>query len=198
MQLINAASETEQDFEHALKLEKERKQGRNIPSSAKYPSSLFYMERAKYYEQLQQFYEIFPHENILVMTNEEFRKDNAAGFEKVLEFLGADPSFSPDFQTVHGSKQPRSQILNRIAHSAIIKKVLYKILGPSTFDRLGKAVRKIIFKKQPRQEMSQELRQSLEQDLLADVKKTGELLGRDLAYEWGMEKQNTNKLQGGN
>lgn len=187
MQLVNTTTETERDFEQALKLEQERKQGRQVPQNAKYPSSLFYLERAKYYEQLRRFYDTFPPENILAITNEEFRQDNAATLQKVLGFLEVDIEHTPDFQNVHGSKQPRSQILNHLIHSSAIKKNVYHLLGAPISDRIGRVARKISLKEQSRTELKTQTRKWLKQELLYDMRKTSNLTGKDLIKEWKLD-----------
>lgn len=190
MQLVNNAVETETDFARAIELESERKKGQNIPSSAKYPSSLFYTNRARYYEQLKRYYDIFPNENILALTNEEFRRDNDVTFKKVLDFLGVDVSFSPDFDAVHGSKKPRLATLNALAHSPQIKKPAYKMLGPRLFDKLGKVTRSITLKEHPRESLNPVLEDRLIKELLPDIERTSQLLGRDLAREWSLKREN--------
>ena len=58
-----------------------------------------YLQRSQYAMQLQQFLNHFPRENIMILDQEDFRKDRAETLRRVFEFVGADPQFShPGFE----------------------------------------------------------------------------------------------------
>lgn len=187
MQYVNATREDEEDFAKALELEPERKQGRHIPPRVQAPSWLFYTERAKYYQQVKRYFDTFPRDNILVMTNEEFVRDNAAAFGKVATFLGIDTDYSPDFKEVKGSEAPRFRALNSFARSSWLIKSTMRILPPKMYVKISDIVHKVILKKQRRQPMDPKLRKRLEKAFVGEAEKTGDLLGRDLVKEWGLD-----------
>lgn len=184
MQYVNSTREDEEDFAKALELEEQRKQGKHIPERTLAPSFLWYTERGKYYEQVKRYLDIFPAKNVLVLTNEEFNQDNAAVFKKVLRFLEIDTSFTPGFKTVKGSEAPRFKTLNALARTSWLVKSLHRALPPKAYVAVSAIVHKIILKRQPRKPMDPKLRKELTALFLPDVKKTGKLLGRDLAKEW--------------
>lgn len=192
-QLVNACIEDEEDFQKAIELEPERKEGRKIPKGARYPSHFLYTQRAKFYKEIKRYIDIFPRENIFIMTNEEFNKDNETKFTEVLEFLGVSTSFSPDFKQVNSSRVPRNKFLNKIFSSAIIRKLIFKTFGPGIFSTISNIRRAVLFKKQQRTPLDPNFRNNLERLVIPDVKKLGKLLNRDLIEEWGL-----NKNQGSN
>ena len=58
-----------------------------------------YLQRSQYAMQLQQFLNHVPSEQIMILDQEDFRKDRAATLRRVFEFVGADPGFShPGFE----------------------------------------------------------------------------------------------------
>ena len=58
-----------------------------------------YLQRSRYATQLQQFLNHFPRESIMILDQEDFRKDRLATLRRVFEFVGADPDFShPGFE----------------------------------------------------------------------------------------------------
>jgi hypothetical protein len=59
-----------------------------------------YLDISRYYMQLQQYYEVFPRERILVQVFEEMVKDPATTVRTVSEFLGVDSSYVPATRNV--------------------------------------------------------------------------------------------------
>lgn len=185
-QLVTSCIEDVESFEEALNLEEVRKKGKNIPKGARYPSHFIYTERAKYYKELKRYFDVFPREQILVLTNEEFKKDNQKHYTRTLEFLGANKSYQPNFKLVNSSKAPRFRTLNRLYNNPWIRRNLYRMIGPSLFEKLARLGRKIVLKDKKREPLSPELRRELEQKLMPDIKRMSQLLNRDLVHEWGI------------
>lgn len=188
-QLVNACIEDEKDFQKAVELESTRKEGINIPAGVRYPSHLFYTERAKFYKEIKRYMDIFPRENIFIMTNEEFNKDNEGKFKEVLEFLGVDVSFSPDFKQVNSSRAARFSSLNKLLSSAGLRKFLFKVCGPRLYNSMANSGRKLLFKKQSRKPLDPSFKGYLEKLVVSDVKKLGKLLNRNLVKEWGLDQK---------
>ena len=58
-----------------------------------------YLQRSQYAMQLQQFLNHYPSEQIMILDQEDFRKDRTDTLRRVFEFAGADPDFShPGFE----------------------------------------------------------------------------------------------------
>jgi Sulfotransferase family len=185
MELVNETLEDETDFTRALEKEPQRKAGRCIPGRVRCPSYVFYRERARYSEQLARYYAVFPRENILVMTMEEFRQDNERHYRKTLDLLGVDPEYVPAFGVVHPSRAPRSRRLNQVLNTPAFKRVLFKALGPRRYTALQKRVAGLVMKEQPRAELSPVLEQELRDEFRPEVERVSELVGRDLGLLWG-------------
>lgn len=187
MQFVNEAHENEKDFKKALAKETERKQGNNIPKWVPYPSELYYLDRARYYEQVKRYFDIFPERQILVIITEEFQTDNAGYFKQVLRFLGVDQNFVPKFGTVHGSKTPRFHSLNRVLNNPSLKKRLFDIVGLDAYMSVRSKVAKIMMKPQQRTSLDNKLREKIAGDVSSDINKLSKLLGQNLLNVWGMD-----------
>lgn len=185
MQFVNETTEDEPDFAAALALEPERRAGRSIPARVRCPSFLFYRERAAYSAQLQRFYAVFPREQVLVLVFEEFREDNEREFRRLLEFLGADPQYTPDFREVHAAKAPRSRALNRMLNMPVLKRGAFKALGPQRYNRLSKSVAGATMTTATREGIPESLARELREELGPEVDRVSELVGRDLGSIWG-------------
>ncbi len=90
LQLLKIGWETEADFRKALGLERQRLEGRQIPSRAAWPRTLIYSERVSYVEQLRRYHAVFAPEQVLVLIYDDFRHDNEATMRRVLRLLEVD------------------------------------------------------------------------------------------------------------
>ncbi len=76
---------------------KRREKG-DLASTLSHPNTS-YLQRSQYAMQLQQFLNHFPRENVMVLDQEDFRKDRSKTLRDVFEFAGADPTFThPGFE----------------------------------------------------------------------------------------------------
>ena len=184
MEYLNETIEDEPDFARALEKESRRKAGECIPARVRCPSYLLYRERARYTHQLARYYAVFPRENVLVMTMEEFREDNERHYRYVLDLLGVDPQPVPSFGVVHASKAPRSRWLNHVLNTPALKRGLFKALGVRRYTALRTGVARLVLREQARAALSPVLERELRDEFRAEVERVSELVGRDLRPVW--------------
>jgi hypothetical protein len=85
------------DFEEAIRLEDERIFGheerlRNDPSYSSFEHKYFsYIRRGCYAEQLENWYQHFPKDQIMVIQSEKFYENPAPYFKEVVNFVGLNP-----------------------------------------------------------------------------------------------------------
>ena len=182
---LNQTLEDEPDFARALEKESLRRAGECIPLRARCPSYLFYRERATYSSQLARYYSVFPRENLLVMTMEEFRQDNERHYRCALDLLGVDPQYVPSFGVVNVSKAPRSRRLNHALNTPALKHMLFRALGPPRYIALRDRVARLVLKEQPRPGLSPVLERELRDEFGSEVERVSGLVGRDLRSVWG-------------
>ncbi len=93
-------------FEEALDREEERLAGEveRMLADPRYFSRAWwdftYVARGRYAEQLERWFEVFPREQLLVLTNEELAQLPGETYARVLEFLGAPPHRLDDYPRV--------------------------------------------------------------------------------------------------
>ena len=73
---------------------KRREKG-DLRATLTHPQHLLHRSAASYHMQLQQFLRYYPREQVLVLEQEELRRDRAATLRPVFEFVGVDPDFTP-------------------------------------------------------------------------------------------------------
>ncbi|MCD4759911.1 sulfotransferase domain-containing protein [archaeon] len=183
------------NFEDALKLESTRKKNYNLLSkNLRCPSYVFYSERIKYAEQIERYLKIFPKKNIKIILFDNFKKDNEKIYKEVLQFLEIDDSFTPNFKIIHGSKKPKSKILNKFFRNPYLKNIPKSILPPKIYDKLQLKVQKVLMKKEKRKLINLKTKSKLMKKFKPEVIKLNKLLKEegfikeDLIKLWGYDK----------
>ncbi|MDX1501694.1 MAG: sulfotransferase [Thermoanaerobaculia bacterium] len=113
-------------FEEALDREAER-------LSAGWSHIWHYAGAGFYAGQLRRYYELFPRQQILVLTYDEYVDRPDRCLHRIFEFLGVDPSFVPDLgRRYNVSGAPRSTLLHRLAvRPSLLKRTLRPLLPRS-------------------------------------------------------------------
>lgn len=94
-QFLYDQTENEQDFEKAWGLCGARKAGQKIPNLCRARELLYYDEVARYGEQLERIYSIFPREQVRVFLFDDFAANPKIIYREVLNFLGVDDQKQP-------------------------------------------------------------------------------------------------------
>ena len=182
-----------EDFEQALAAEDDRRAGRRIPpGNGTRPWRLFYRDVVRFDEQLARYLDTFGRERVHVVLLEDLVADRMQTFRGVLSFLGVDAEFVPSFEVANANKRIRS---------AQVRSLTWKITDPSSpLRRLGKrlipihglrsrmlrsavpALRRWNTSVAPRPPVSPELRRELAAEFAPNIRRLGELIGRDLTH----------------
>ncbi len=186
-QLVFNLAEPEKDFLKALALEKERKKGRHLPKSVAVPDVLFYSERAKFAEHLKRFYKYFKKSQIKVIIFEEFIADNKKTYKEVLEFLGVDKGFIPEFKIVNANKELRIGSLKKLANAMSLPGITAKLPKPLR-KLLALIFDKLTYKNKKRKKLDEEAKKILMKRYKKEVLRLSKLLNKDLVKLWGYDK----------
>jgi hypothetical protein len=117
MQFLQSYIETESDFAKALALEPARRAGREIPPFTYWPQTLLYSDHVRYVEQLERYLAVFPREQLLALTYDDFRADNRATVARVLRFLGIEDDAPIEPLQVNPTVHLRSQRAHELLHA---------------------------------------------------------------------------------
>jgi len=185
--------ETERDFATALALEAERRAG-NVPRGCLIPELLYYRERVRYAHHLERLYESFDRRQVLVLIYEEYERDNRAAYREVLEFLGLDPGFEPDFERHNEGAKLRSRRLQgafkKMTHGEEWG-VWVKAIARTTMPRPARSklqqivLERIVFR--PKPSVDPALAAALRAEFAPEMERCGELIERDLIGLWGYD-----------
>lgn len=181
-QLVSNADENILDLEQALRVEKERAQGKSIPWYTHPVHALRYTQMAMFNEQVKRYLETFPHENIKVVFLEELASDVEKVTKETFEFLDADEPKNLNLSVVNPTTTVRFKPL-KIMHKTLfpadgkVRKVLPNIvLKPIDFTFF-----RLMSKKAEKESMPPELRVRLKKMFESDVEALSKTLGKNLS-----------------
>jgi len=167
-------------FEDALEAESARAEGRCLPPQTPLREGLLYRRVAKFSEQIMRYKRYFPADQICFVLHSDLRSDTPGVYRNVLEFLGVDTEFTPEFPVVNSSKVTRSEGLRKIVSS------VPSWLKDSIPNPLRLAVRSrfrhwnTVHQSRPR--LSPQLRQRLLREFHPEVTAVSALINRDLSH----------------
>ena len=171
-------SKTEQeDFEQALKLEKERLK--------KDPTSwVGYFSDGLYAQQLEKWFDSYPKTNFLITLTESLSNRPHPTLEKIFSFLEIDKDYDIEIQKKHNvASKPRSEWLMKfLSRRSILKWPIKKILSKRTRRRIKVLMRKknlAPLDKKP--SIPNEVAENLRKRYRKDILKLQEMTGKDLS-----------------
>ena len=147
---------------------------------------LLYREVAKFGQQMEAVYAVWPREQVRCYLLEDFAKDTKQVYDDILSFLGVPSDGRTSFPRINENKQHRNRGLARFAAqppelwlktSMLVK----KITGIEHFGIL-EALMLRGAKKAERQPLDLEFRAKLAEEFREDILKLSRLLDRDLSH----------------
>jgi hypothetical protein len=185
-----AEGETVRDLGEAIRLERRRRAGRDLPEGCLIPEMLNYStDRLRYDEHYDRFAERFAPEQILALTYDDFRGDNRGTVRRVFEFLGVDPTFEPELaQHNTGGSIVRSRrmraLIRRATHSPGVAAKARTLLPRRMRARMvDSAYDLLVLEDAP--PVDPDVAAELRSKAAPHVAELGRRLGRDLLSEWG-------------
>lgn len=178
--------EDEKDFRKAWDLQELRRRGERVPKRCRDYRVLLYRDVARFGDQIEHVYSIWPREQVRVYLLEEFSADTEGVYEDVLSFLGVPSDGRTEFPRINENKQHRNRLLARFAAqppeiwlktSMIVK----RLTGIEHFGILERLMLRSA-KKANRPPLDPEFRADLVEVFRDDVLKLSRLLNRDLSH----------------
>jgi hypothetical protein len=189
-QRLSEDREDEPDFAAALAAEEDRRAGRGVPAHATAAGST-YRDRGRFAQLLPPWFETFGRDRVRVIIFEDFIRDPAAEFRRLLEFLEVDPTYQPPAFSVHNpSHTARSRFLRALTRTRaaqwIVWQLMPRVLGDRATRALVRRFRHSRINRMPskRERLDPDLRRQLEAEYAPDVAALSELLGRDMSAVW--------------
>ena len=190
-QMLYTSKDDIADFSEALAAETDRKLGTRLPRVANERRVtnfdvriLFYREIAKFSVQVKRYFLAFGRDRVHVIIHDDFKRNTAAVYRRVLEFLEVDPDFQPEFPEVNVNKKVRNHRLQRVLRyppTPIVTAV--RAIFPHT--KLRTAIKSHLFRlnaaPQQRPPLDRVLRSQLLKEFQPEIERLGGMVGRDLS-----------------
>lgn len=182
-QYLYTGNEDIESFAAALEAEEARKKGKLIPQTATFVEGLFYRESARYYEQVQRYFEAFGHDRVHVILFDDLKADPGKVYVDTLRFLGVDPSFRPDLKVVNPNKRVRSKALRDASKysQGYVRRLSKKLIPFQTRRRLVSLLDRYNTVYESPRPIEEETSARLKAEFAPEVEKLSGLLGRDLS-----------------
>jgi len=172
------------DLGAALDAEEDRRHGDRIPDSCDVPWALQYRQVARYADQVGRYLSAFSRRQLHVVLFDDLEADTAGEYRGILQFLGIDDGFQPEFAVVNTNKRVRSpgfrQLLRhppspvrRLVRATVRDQRVRRALGQHLVDLNTDVV--------PRAQLDPSVRTLLMAAYADQVARLAELIGRDLS-----------------
>ena len=190
-ELLFSGMEEIPDFGDALAAEPERRAGRRIPAATNIADVLFYRDSAHFAEQLDRYFVALGRDRVHVIVYDDFRADALGSYRETVRFLGVDDAFEPRISVVNPSKRARSRHLQRFLAEppAWLRAGVRRTIPRQVRKRIYKRALKLNARAESRQPIDPDLRRQLAEEFEPEVRRLGELIGRDLSAWTQLEDQ---------
>lgn len=106
--------ESEQSFEIAWGLQKERRQGKNLPPYCSFPELLQYSQVAMVGDQVERLLDHVPADRVLLVEFDEIQKSARNVYVRTLEFLDIRDDGRNEFPRINGNRRHSNPWLSRM------------------------------------------------------------------------------------
>jgi hypothetical protein len=191
-QFLHDAIEDIPDFAEAINAEPDRRAGRRVPPiHGPVPWRLFYRDIVRFHEQLARYLDIFGREQVMVILFDDFASQPGTVYAQVLEFLGVDRGYAPEFRVVNPNKRVRSRRVQQLTWDLWDPSFPVRRVGTRLIPvrRVRSAllqhgiplIRRLNTSHPPRPALGADSRAQLASELAPDIDRLAELIGRDLS-----------------
>jgi len=184
-EMVYGQNEDELDFVRAWDLQADRRKGVRLPPQAWEPRFLQYRAVASLGSQLERLLSVFPADQVLTLLFDDYVRDTAGAYERVLAFLGVAPDGRREFPAVNENKRIRRRGLARWTQrppAAISRAVASakRAVGLERVHLLG-PLRRANLERTPREPLPTDFRRRLIGEFDGEIELLARLLRRDLS-----------------
>ena len=135
-----------------------------------------FVQLGKYSEQINQYLEVFPKEQVKIFIYEEISTERKKFILDVCAFLGIRYVYDNDFEhRTNTYNEPKGSLLKRLYASKIVRRTIKALLSKKQLERVNKT-----FFDNKKPALSASTRSLLERIYESDISKTETILGRSL------------------
>jgi len=181
MQQVFEGNEDLADFAAALAAEPDRRAGRRLPPRCLHPAALRYREAATFSVQLARWLDVFGRDAVHVVVFDDFVADAPAVMRALYAFLGVSPDFAPVLGVKNPSMTVRSRLLQRVLTDPRLRRLGKRVIPEAVAARMGQAAVRLNARPEVRAPVPAALRAALVREFRPEVRRLGELVGRELS-----------------
>lgn len=180
--------EDQPTFYDAWKLMDNRKKGKDLPANRRVDQIVIYSELAKFGEQLEFLFSIFPKEQVKVIFLDDYSKDMRSVYLDILNFLDIPDDGRKEFPRINQNFEYKSKFSQFLMHPP---KWLYipivsvlNFLDKNSAGKIGslhESIRNKLTKPSDRNTLDTEVYNEVLEYFLEDIQKLELLTGRDLS-----------------
>jgi hypothetical protein len=138
-----------------------------------------YVSAGLYAEQVQRFLECFPREQVLILFQEDTKKDFAGTMRQICRHIGVDPAVAPQEPVISNSaKRPRLDVINEVLYASGLKTLISRYI-PARLKELGKT---FYYSSNVREMLTEDDRLYLSDIFADDIQRLSRLVDRDLSH----------------
>jgi hypothetical protein len=171
-----AGDESCVDFARAMDLEPERRAGRKIPSTVRFPEILFYSRCAEFSRWIAAYQAALGADQVKVVLLEDMQADPQGSYSELLKFLGVADRPVPQRVDRNANREPRFYCIMRYLFTRGRRRSMGRFHGRLERWNTRPAVRR---------ELKPADRERLRAALLPEVQRLSQMLDRDLVEFWG-------------
>jgi hypothetical protein len=181
-QFLYNGNEDIADFGEALAAEPARRSGRRVPRRAHFVQGLWYLDTARFGEQVERYLRVFGDDQVTTVLYDDFRADPEGTVASIARWVGADAVPLPG-GVVNANKRVRSRRLQSFLMSPPpwLERGVHAVLPGSLHGRIAPWMIRRNVQETPRGPVPSALRRRIVAELADDTSHLGELLGRDLS-----------------
>jgi hypothetical protein len=173
------------NLDEALSVELERKNRFKLPPRHHWVliQALFYSEVALYAKQIKRYLQIFDYDRVHIVLYDDLKKNPSNVYKGILEFLGVNTTFQPEFSYINTNRQIKYPWLWQFVKfpPKSLRQIWRTILPSKLRGQLLMKVGQLYSKKEPRKKLPEHTCLRLKEMYRDDVKQLEEILGRDLS-----------------
>jgi hypothetical protein len=180
-QFIWSCNEDILDFERAIAMEEDRRNGRSIPETATSPDGLQYTRVFSFAEQVQRYLDVFPARQVKIILFEDFTRNTGEVYAQTLEFLDLKP-FEATLEVVNAAK-PVSLPLNRFfARRPKLRNAVHAMIPAGLQRRIIDTLPYLTRTVKRPSKLTPEAKRRLIPRFQADIQKLSAIVNRDLSH----------------
>jgi hypothetical protein len=178
-QIRSAADEDIVDFATAWRAQDERRNGSRIPTFCRDPSALLYGRLCSIGWQLKRLYSRVPHDRVLVLLQDDMKREARSVYLQTLDFLGVRDDGRTEFPVYNTRhSEVRSQLVQ-----VVLRALVFVSIGRGIGRRLGifRATQYLNTRKPRNEALDPHFRGELKSFFRKDTDELSMLIGRDLS-----------------